>query len=76
MQSAPLVRPGAHHLDHTHRTKMPAGPDPRSAEYRLDTAKKMFYGGFALLPWLWVVNLLWHGPEALHNRDRKMMLCM
>ena len=55
---------------------MPAGPDPRSAEYRLDTAKKMFYGGFALLPWLWVVNLLWHGPEALHNRDRKMMLCM
>ncbi|XP_065560589.1 gamma-secretase subunit pen-2-like [Artemia franciscana] len=31
---------------------------------RLDLCKKYFYGGFALLPFLWAVNAVWFFTDA------------
>ncbi|XP_013397554.1 gamma-secretase subunit PEN-2 [Lingula anatina] len=33
-------------------------------EDKVELCKKYFYGGFALLPFLWVVNFVWFFKEA------------
>jgi presenilin enhancer 2 len=32
--------------------------DIMDSNTKIDVAKKMFYGGFLFLPWLWIVNYL------------------
>ncbi|XP_074074961.1 gamma-secretase subunit PEN-2 [Macrotis lagotis] len=52
------------------RPEDPAGPGPRmnlervSNEEKLSLCRKYYLGGFALLPFLWLVNVLWFFREA------------
>ena len=39
-------------------TGLPRGAAPRELEVEV-VARKMFYGGCALLPWLWLVNIIY-----------------
>lgn len=44
---------------------------------KINVARKMFYGGFALLPWLWFVNYLMFRKDLLKPTvPHELKLCM
>jgi presenilin enhancer 2 len=36
----------------------------KSDEFKADLSRKYFLGGFALLPFLWLINVIWFFKEA------------
>uniref|UniRef100_A0A6U1LMJ5 Gamma-secretase subunit PEN-2 n=1 Tax=Fibrocapsa japonica TaxID=94617 RepID=A0A6U1LMJ5_9STRA len=56
------------HLFEHWKEKMHPYSDAEAQKQDVDNARKMFYGGFLLLPWLWVVSAWYHYPQVKQRR--------